>query len=376
MTTASPALPRVFLFSVLMASLAASWLAWDVHRLGGNLTVLFFHGRVFSLPPELEATTVRLTEVGYDGQLYRLVAHDPWFQKGYTAYMDSPPVRTRRILLPALAWLAAFGQPHWIDLSYVIVSVAFVGLGVWWTARLAMHYGWPYWFGALFLLLPVTMLSLGRMLCDAPFAALTVGALLYARRAERGKLYWTLAAAALCKETGIFLIAGLGLSALWSRQWRQALAIGVTAVPFAVWVMIVRAKTAGTVDGFFLFGAIPFQGLVERFGTVTPYRGAFAKLTQFLDVVALTGCTISLLFAIGEWWRHRKDGFHIASLFFVALAAAVAHPTSIWAELYAYGRVLSPVYVIQAMNGFIERRWLLFLPILLLYPRFLVDLAA
>jgi hypothetical protein len=67
---------------------------------GDNWSALFYHVEIFPLPPELEAGTYHVHGGGYDGQFYRLLAHDPLLQEGYAQYADAPQLRFRRILVP------------------------------------------------------------------------------------------------------------------------------------------------------------------------------------------------------------------------------------------------------------------------------------
>src|ERR1700688_4786121 len=78
------------------------WTTLRIHYVfGGNWSALFCTGSEFPVPPELAAGTYRFPDAaGYDGQMYRSLAHDPFLQKGYTRYMDSPQIRARRILVP------------------------------------------------------------------------------------------------------------------------------------------------------------------------------------------------------------------------------------------------------------------------------------
>ena len=88
--------------AALAAALVLAWTAARVHYVfGGNWTALFYTGPQFHLPPELDANTYRFRgEVGYDGQMYRLLAHDPFLRKGYALNTDYPQTRSRRILGP------------------------------------------------------------------------------------------------------------------------------------------------------------------------------------------------------------------------------------------------------------------------------------
>jgi len=120
---------------------------WTVARIqyafGGNWTAPFTTGTVSPVPPELAGGTYHVEGTGYDGQFYRYLAHDPFLRRGYARYLDSPQLRARRLLVPALAWLFASGRDEWIDKAYIAVEMLFVGLGVYWCARLLAGRGRP-----------------------------------------------------------------------------------------------------------------------------------------------------------------------------------------------------------------------------------------
>jgi|GEM_PF-3957297 len=61
---------------------------------------------------------------------------------------------------------------------------------------------------------------------------------------------------------------------------------------------------------------------------------------------------------------------------FCPLAAAIAGAETIWNDLYAFGRVLSPLYILPFLFWIEERKGVGWLPLALLYPRFVIELAA
>ena len=89
---------------------AVSWEVLNIAFLyAGNPTGLFYTGSKTLLPPALTGGhTYRVNdEVGYDGQFYHLIAHDPLNRRGFISFVDNPRLRWRRIGVPALAALFA-----------------------------------------------------------------------------------------------------------------------------------------------------------------------------------------------------------------------------------------------------------------------------
>src|SRR5271155_5729845 len=125
--------------SIWVAAIATlGALTWQIATVqfnyGGNWTALFCIGEKSAMPPELQSGSWTFPgSAGYDGQYYRIAAHDPWMRAGWWKYVDGQD-RYQRILLPAGAWLTALGQPRWIDRSYILLVLVFIFVGTWFTA--------------------------------------------------------------------------------------------------------------------------------------------------------------------------------------------------------------------------------------------------
>ena len=96
-----------------------------------------------------------------------------------------PPLRYRRILVPALAWALALGRDSAIHAAYLAVILGFVFLGVYWLARAIESRGrHPAW-GLMFVIMPASLVSMDRMTVDVALAALTAGFVLYSASHEQ-----------------------------------------------------------------------------------------------------------------------------------------------------------------------------------------------
>lgn len=146
--------PSLLALAAFLAVLG--WQALTVRaNYSGNWTGLFRTGANAPVPSALLPSTLRNAHpVGYDGQFYRILAHDPLLRHGAAAFLDAPALRAGRILIPALAYAIAAGQPAWIDAAYILLIDASIAAGVFLLALLFLHYGRPAPFGLLFLLLP------------------------------------------------------------------------------------------------------------------------------------------------------------------------------------------------------------------------------
>ena len=226
--------------------LVLAWQVLTVHaNYGGNWTGLFFTGASVPVPDALASTTYRVQSArGYDGQYYRLIAHDPFFRETTAAYLDAPRIRARRILIPLLAWVLAGGRQGLIDGAYVLVVAAFIMGGIYWLACAMVQQGRHAAWGLLFLIVPATLVSIDRMTIDVAVGALTaLFAFQFLAHRERW-LWFTLAAAALARETGLMLAGAAVLAALLRRDFRRAVLWASAALPALAWYLYVQYNVA------------------------------------------------------------------------------------------------------------------------------------
>ncbi|MGH9662537.1 MAG: hypothetical protein ACRD96_28570, partial [Bryobacteraceae bacterium] len=204
-------------FALLAAAICLAWQTATVEaNYGGDWTALYCTGELLPTPPALAAENIyRFSgSLGYDGQFYHYIAHDPFFQRGLDRYVDAPRLRYRRILVPALAWLAGAGR--FVDPAYFGVVLLFVFAGARWLARCAMEQGRSPAWGLAFLVAPATAVSVDRMTVDVALAALCCAFALN----PRSRL--VLALAALTRETGFLLAAASAAASLAQRRFRDA----------------------------------------------------------------------------------------------------------------------------------------------------------
>jgi hypothetical protein len=356
--------------SVLLA-LAATvlvflWQALTVHfNYSGNWTALFDTGDKGSIPADLRAGTyVFQNSDGYDGQAYRYIAHDPFFQRGYAANVDGPALRYRRILQPGLAFLLAGGQQRLIDGAYIAVVLFAIFFGVYWSSVYAAelrgrHFAW----GLLFLLSPGAIASIDREVIDGLMTALFAGFLVYTKRQDTTKLYVILTLACLARETGFLLIVGVAAAELLRRSYIKALLFGAAAVPALVWYAFVRLHTE-TYEVPSIF-AMPGVGLIQRLFTVRPVPDpVLHTVIQVLDVLSLLGLIASLVLAVRWIWKLWPGPVAITTALFVMLGLIAGSPAHLF-EAYGYARPLSPLMLFVMLQAVASGFWIGLAPPLL-----------
>ncbi|MCB9385266.1 MAG: hypothetical protein H6509_11670 [Bryobacterales bacterium] len=344
-----------------------------MHRnFGGDWTALFVTSADRELPIGLEAHRFHET-MGYDGQFYRVLAHDPLLRRVDPIFFDAPALRWRRILTPALAYLVALGRPSWIDPAYVAVTLGFLALGVFWSARFCRGAGLPAWWGAGFVLLPASIISLERMTVDLGLLALAAG-FAYLARGPRGPALWAvMALAPLARETGAVLPLACAAEALARRDWRdlgKAVAAGLPGLAWYGWVHThVGSDPVRFVDQW------PLQALLVRTfdWSAVPLEASRQAVAGGLDQLALLGVWAALALSAAAVWTERGVIRWAVGLFCV-FPVLLSYP-GVWAEAYAFARILSPLALWLALMGFERRRYVGLLPLALMAPRILAQLA-
>ncbi len=362
------------LVALLAVAVVFSWTVVRVHYVfGGNWTAIFYSGTMYEQPPDIQRGTYRIQGTGYDGQFYRELAHDPFLRNGYYRYVDSPQLRFRRLLVPLMAWLLAFGKQAWIDGSFVAVEMIFLGLGVYWCARILARVGRSPAWGLLFVLLPATMASFDRMLVDGPLAALFAGYLLYCAEERWGRV-WTIAMlAALTRDTGLLLAIALVLDRLLHRDWRRAAWFGSSALPAVGWYGYVAVHLPPDKPVAIL--AFPVWGWIRRLLWLRPYPDALGQLLlRVTDVLAVLGLAISVFIAIRwfckRWFckqwttKHRLDPVTICVALFAALALVLGGRDHM-IDAFGFGRPVSPLLLWVMLEAVSRKVWSALVPPLL-----------
>lgn len=224
---------------------------------------------------------------GYDGQFAYQIALNPF---GAAPYLDVPAYRYQRILYPLLARLLALGQPALIPWMLVLVNIAAIGLGTWATEWLLKDLHVSRWHALTYGLYGSQLLAL-RTDLNEPLAQALVQLAMLAWAKKR--LFWTALAfslAALSKETTLIFLAAFILYSLLQRQWRWALGLGASALPFVGYQLLLWVWLGSFGVGSGGAGATPFS-LVPLGGWLAI---AQVKLSTFL-VISLIVVPMSIL---------------------------------------------------------------------------------
>lgn len=352
--------------------LVAAWQwATVTANYGGNWTAFYCTGALERLPPLVasEHVYVFANSTGYDGQCYHYIAHDPFLRSNLKSYIDDPRERYRRILVPLAAYTLALGRQEWIDPAYELVMLLAIGLGVYWSCRLAEQAKLAPQWGLAFLLVPAIPIAIDRMVTDAALAALTVAFLVYQKSPR--KLFAVLAFAILTRETGVLLIAAVVAWQLWRREIRMAALFLLSGVPAFAWHWYVRAHTTGPT----LSAALaPFSALASSLANPHPYPPGtpLAGAVVAMDYLALAGLILAFVLALVRLVREPLDPAGIAAALFAALGLLLRANTV--AIVYDFGRIYTPLLLCLAAGAAQSRKPWLLAPAVMMLPRIAIQL--
>lgn len=365
-----------FLVAIACGIFAFFWQSLTVHyNYHGNWTALFCTGELLPIPPQLAGEHIYIFRgsYGYDGEYYHYIAHDPFLQHGITRYIDSPRYRYRRVLISWAAFALALGRSDRVDAAYYSVVLAIIMCGAYWLSLYSAGVGRSAAWGLEFLALPATLVSIDRMTVDVALAALCVGFVLFAARGSRAALCAVLVAAPFVREMGFFLAGAYVLHLVLKREIRQAALWSTTVIPGLAWYLWVHLHTPPYPTG--LVSIVPFQGLVGRLLAPPhyPLAPAVAALATGLDYAGLAGIVVAVALAARRALARRTGPMDFAIYLFALIAIFVSAPEA-WADAYAFARGLTPLALLEAMDGMKERRWIAALPLALLIPRVALQL--
>lgn len=358
----------------MVAALGLWSAALVAFRFDGNATGLFCFGAL-SKAARIDSRTplwLNPASFGYDGQFYYLLARDPLLGTHTVEHLDDARVRSRRVLLPAAAHTLALGYAPAIAYTYWALVIASAGLGTWWLSRLAAARGLPEFHGAIFTLAPAVLVGIERMTVDGVLATAIAGLCYFQQTGRPRPVLAILTAAPLIRETGILLTAATAFVEWRERGPRRALAIVSTAVPFAAWSIYVTTRTAP--DHVTWFGP-PAAGVAQRLisPTAYPFPAWLSGPLVLLDYLALGGVVLAIGLSL---WRARHPSIPTVSAALFAVLALGISNADVWAEIYGFGRTMSPVLLLTAIGALQGGpRWLI-VPMLLVVPRVATQMAA
>ncbi|MBE2212956.1 MAG: hypothetical protein IAE82_03720 [Opitutaceae bacterium] len=299
---------------------------------------------------------------GYDGLYYAQIAYHPDLgSKELERALDNPGFRSRRILMSAVAWLAAGGREAWIaDVFSWINIVAWLALAalLWRLLDVRDARGWLAWAGLLFS--AGALHSVRQSLTDLPALLLVAGAMLLVERGRLRTGVGLIAAAALTRETAVLAAAGPA-SIDWRqpRAWTRNALIGLAvALPLALWLLYVRHRFGPGDAGTGNF-TVPLLGWLRKWPEIAQaYEHPAFHWLVTTTLLATIGITAQVAFFLvyrrvtDAWWR--IGAVHVVMALCLGRAVWEGHPGS-------FTRVLLPMslaFAVCAVRWRVPVAWL------------------
>lgn len=262
--------------SALVAAFAVLFVGVRTATHGGHLGDLALAGSTFVHPGAPSDLPVQSSATGYDGQFYYRLALDP-LTRHATAFnitLDNPPYRQQRIGFPATAWAVREATRVPTSLALVLVNALAIVAIAWVGASWAKKYGRSPLWGFALATSPALVMALARDLTEPLATASLVLGLLWWSEDRRWPAAAAFSVAALCRETILIVLIGMGLwclgRAIRHRERRLAdlMALCVPAVVEIGWQLYVRQVWGGrlpALSGHGQIGGVAFRPLLGFF---------------------------------------------------------------------------------------------------------------
>lgn len=330
-------------YTFFIASLLVSY-QFDVSRfivLGDKFT------KAADLPTQLH---VMDNSWGYDGQFYYRLALDPFTkdvsQHGIT--LDLPSLRQQRIMYPFLVWLFSGGNSALVPILMLLVNYFGVLIIAWLVGVLAKSYGYHVLWGSILVFYPGLLLTIARDLTEIVALAFILGSIFFYRRHWYILFSLCLTAAALSRETAIFVAVGFAVVACY-RYIKQksleasklCLAIVIPITIFASWQLYL-SKTwdvaASSANLRFNLASYPFEGMLSG-------------LTQNLNPLYWNEVGLLFMTLLFTSASIRKSNIYtalkLAWLIYLILFLMLSH--NVWVEDWSFLRVSTDFFALGAL---------------------------
>jgi len=299
-----------------------------------NITGFIVIGDYFKAPQIWTSQTlIRKGSVGYDGQFYFYIAHDPFILGHSFDHIDFPAYRYQRIIYPLLTWLLSFGQPKLIPYMMVAVNLLGILLGTYFIMLILKHYGRSPWYSLFYATFWGFLLCLLRSLPEPlsiTFVVMAVFAYL------KGKTAWQvlfLTLAALTQETTLLVSLAFLFYGIWEKDLRSCLNMLVPSLAYFFWQLYLYAhfQTFSFLGGTQNFG-FPFLGIIEKFLSLDLTGLSSEKAAELLYLVLIVFLIITAIYDVFKYYSPLTVSFLGYALLISLLNILI------WVEPWSYTR--------------------------------------
>lgn len=284
---------------------------------------------------------------GHDGEMFYVIARDPWGREGTPALLqsfDDAQYRYRRILYPLLAGGFGMFSPSMTLGGMILLTWFGAGLTAAGMADVCYQLPLPRWVVLVGLLNPGVLISAGILTSDVLALGLSVSAIALWGRGVRWPALLCLCAALLTRETHALIAVSL---AAWSWQHgRRRDAVLLIAVPIAVlgswsgWLWLRFPHGAFQAHNFAYPGSGLFHAVPAWFD---PSLG-----TNAADIVLGAASGVFLIGSIVLLYVSQNSMYRWCSLPWIGLTLLLS--IDVWGRPNNAFRVLAPLWIFTAVN--------------------------
>jgi len=291
-----------------------------------------------------ESTRIERGGVGYDGQFFFYLAHDPLLRDPRPdEFLDRPAYRYARILYPTVVWAVSLGRPDVIPWALLGVNLIAGLVGTALVVGVLNSLGKNRWLALAYAFSPPILIGLITDLAEPLACALIAGGIALHLRSRHGWAGTILAFATLAREVSLVIPLTFAAHAAFHRAWREALGYLLPSALPVAWHLLLWARfgVLPSIQSPPNFGA-PFSGALYRLGTLLHYEPpVFGEPAPsgdaFLEVAGI-GLTMALIVVSLLKLLTRRDVFAV-QLWVQATLALFTAPL-VWLDIHSHGRVL------------------------------------
>ena len=306
-------------------------------------------------------TIIHKGSVGYDGQFYYYIAHDPFILGQSYDHIDFPAYRYQRIIYPLAVWLLSFGQPNWIPYLMVGVNLLGILIGTWFIILILKYFGLNPWYSLFYSAFWGFLLCLLRSMPEPLSITFVVMAVFFYLR---GKTLWqviSLALAALTQETTLLVSLAFLFYFFWEKDFRRFLYTLFPLLVYLFWQFYIyfRFQTFSFLGGTHNFGP-PFLGITEKFVSLGHASLSLETVSEFLFLIVTLSLIIIAFYQVFKYFNPLTVsflGYALMTTFFNSL---------IWVEPWSYARATLGLLVFNLLIFTKERTKLNLFPMFLI----------
>lgn len=259
-----------FAFILIPVFFYTTFLMFELYKNNWDITSFIVAGDQYTTIQELPVPMIiEQNSPGYDGQFYFRLALNPFTQvvNENGVEIDYPRFRQQRILYPLIVWVFSFGgNPNFVIINLVFVNFLGILIISIYAIKIANHFGFPLFYGAILVIFPGMAFAFRRNLPDIVEFTCLIIAMYSFLKAKWKVTVLFLSLAILAKETSLIL-AGVTFGVLYLTKHPRRFLFVIPIFVFVSWqaIMILVWGFSSPTMGVTRVLTIPFIGFLQFF---------------------------------------------------------------------------------------------------------------